>query len=517
MLGTIPVIFLYSRNLDELNPILLVRPLVLIVVCFGLICTVLRTVTKNYSKYTFFLFISLFLLFFYPTVKKYYYSLFISFDVYQYGGYLALASIALIWFVAIYMICTRNVPDMLHDFLNIMTVTTLLISITSIVYKVLETPESPASDLREFKNTVSLPQNAKNIKYPDIIYIVPDRYPNNYVLERYFNYDNKHFINQLNKRGFFVAETAHANYPTTSQSLASMLNMRHITNLSNRYGEDTGHRGPLYDMLQDHAVQRLLRAHGYRYVHLGSWWPPSEINIHADLNFRGRTQWLTHLELLLLQATPFADIWAKLRKWSGSPKHLAECNRVKKKIEYLKHAAGNSRPTFVFAHFLVPHPPIKFDADGNCIEGPSIEWGANWEEVSKGFTAQVEFVSAAILDIFDTQLNNNPNPIVFVVQADEGPFPVALRLQGDNYNWESADSNDLVMKFGILNALYFHNRDYHELNNFTTPVNNFRIIFNNIFRGNLPLLEDSAYVYINNKNFYKFTDVTEVVRSLKRD
>ncbi len=73
------------------------------------------------------------------------------------------------------------------------------------------------------------------------------------------------------------------------------------------------------------------------------------------------------------------------------------------------------------------------------------------------------------------------------------------------------------MKFGILNALYFHNRDYHELNNFTTPVNNFRIIFNNIFGGNLPLLEDSAYVDINNKNFYKFTDVTEVVRSLKRD
>ena len=74
-----------------------------------------------------------------------------------------------------------------------------------------------------------------------------------------------------------------------------------------------------------------------------------------------------------------------------------------------------------------------------------------------------------------------------------------------------------MMKFGILNAFYFHNNRYDELNAYTSPVNNFRIIFNNIFEARLPLVEDRAYIYKDGSHIFKFTDVTDTVRRLTED
>jgi hypothetical protein len=45
-----------------------------------------------------------------------------------------------------------------------------------------------------------------------------------------------------------------------------------------------------------------------------------------------------------------------------------------------------------------------------------------------------------------------------------------------------------------------------------TPVNTFRIVFNRYFGTNLPLLPDENYIFVNNRQLYRFQSVTSQVQ-----
>ena len=44
-------------------------------------------------------------------------------------------------------------------------------------------------------------------------------------------------------------------------------------------------------------------------------------------------------------------------------------------------------------------------------------------------------------------------PIV-VIQADEGPYPSAIKRDTVNFDWSTATPDELEEKYGILNAWY---------------------------------------------------------------
>src|SRR5690606_20226395 len=98
-------------------------------------------------------------------------------------------------------------------------------------------------------------------------------------------------------------------------------------------------------------------------------------------------------------------------------------------------------------------------------------------------------------------------PLIFVIQADEGPFPRRLRESGGNMDWFTATEAELRMKYGILNAIYFPDGDYGRLTEALTPVNNFRLIFSKILDFEMPLLEDRSFVFENARRVYNFREV----------
>ena len=86
---------------------------------------------------------------------------------------------------------------------------------------------------------------------------------------------------------------------------------------------------------------------------------------------------------------------------------------------------------------------------------------------------------------------------VIVLMADEGPFPDRYAADQANFNWLEATPLEIQQKFGLLNALYLPGdkdpADYGFTNR-TSPVNEFRIVFNAIFDANLPILPDLTYL-----------------------
>jgi hypothetical protein len=67
-------------------------------------------------------------------------------------------------------------------------------------------------------------------------------------------------------------------------SVASTLNMTHLTDLAAGMGADSADHKPIFKMLQDSAVVRQFKELGYRYLHIGSWYGETRTDSAADRN-----------------------------------------------------------------------------------------------------------------------------------------------------------------------------------------------------------------------------------------
>ena len=90
-------------------------------------------------------------------------------------------------------------------------------------------------------------------------------------------------------------------------------------------------------------------------------------------------------------------------------------------------------------------------------------------------------------------LSDDKLPII-VLQGDHGP-----QLNADDWPYSEAY---LKERFGILNAYFLPNTKCQTLYNSISPVNTFRLIFNQYFHTHLPLLSDISYYAPPRPPFY---------------
>ncbi len=388
---------------------------------------------------------------------------------------------------------------------------------------------APVADSRALIDEHQLPDPARaDRRLPDIIYIVPDRYGNSAVLANVFQHDNTAFVAALRQRGFVVADAARSNYSHTPYSLASTLNMQYLEAFMQRLGGKARRIQPLFSLIQDNLVTARLKQMGYRYVHVASIWDGTRQSAQADvtvdfyaLDFAGEFS-LAVLQQMPLMVLAIATVVSPDR-----------CAALKRRLAYLEDVGGEDQPTFVFAHLLMPHPPILTDADGNCIgtmEYPIRPKGVTWDRFRQGFSGFVSYFNTRLLEIFDRQKANNPNPLIFVVQADEGPYPKAYResiLAGPDtaslataapFAWETASDAELATKFGILNALYLDGAGggatAANIPEDLTPVNNWRVIFGRLDRKTYPLLPDRHFLLPDRNELDRLIEFTERLQAI---
>lgn len=350
---------------------------------------------------------------------------------------------------------------------------------------------------------------------PDIIYVVPDRYPNATTLQVEYGYDNSAFYRELRARGFVLREDAWANYPLTFVSLASTLNGGYLEPLRAAYGPRSADRRPVYRLIEQNVVQDRLRRAGYRYVHLGGWWEPTRTSRYAHENYLGYPpqallERLPEFEWALVRKTILPTIFHRL----GSGAEDYECVRLKRQLERLRSIGNERRPVFAFVHMFIPHPPITMDADGTCL--PRALRADNWERFKAGFIQYVQHLNAQLLDIVDEQLRRRADSgrkLIFVIQSDEGPYTKPM-AQYDDYEFARMSDRDLKMKMGIVNAILLPQDLKTNVGSLRTPINNWRVIFNAVFGTELTMLPDSAFVYQGGSEWEHVFDFANVSPAL---
>jgi hypothetical protein len=329
--------------------------------------------------------------------------------------------------------------------------------------------------------------------YPDIYYIILDGYSRDDILLETYEYDNTPFLNTLVDMGFIVATCSQSNYAQTELSMASALNMNYLENLGDRFVTNSDDRSDLWPLLEHGLVRHSLEDLGYKTVAFETgfyWiqWENADVYL-APLTLKGTEETLFSLGLnsfeeMLIQTTIGRALFdAEIIKQIGDffPQIEFSDQIVRTRTLFLLDQLRFDKvpailgPKFVYAHIISPHDPFVFGPDG---ESPSP--GENFTYID-----QVTFINSQLEQIVGEIIKNSDIPPIIILQGDHG--------YGD----------DTIGRMAILNAIYLPNSSRHNIHPSITPVNTFRLIFDEFFGGEYGFLENVSYfsTYENPYNY----------------
>ncbi|MEX2394438.1 MAG: sulfatase-like hydrolase/transferase, partial [Actinomycetota bacterium] len=335
---------------------------------------------------------------------------------------------------------------------------------------------------------------------PNVYYLVFDRYMADETLRIHHRFDNGPFLRALERRGFVVPERAYTNYPTTTMSLASSLNMAYLDPVADEVGRDFQLQFPFHEAIKRSRVVRAFKDDGYRYIHIGSWWEPTRTSSWADR--RVQTLPVSEFGRALLTTTAVSPFAREILGTADLPDlHRRVASR---QFDALARTGRDRGPKFVFAHILMPHPPYVFDRDGNAIDA---EPGTIADRMD-AYIEQLRYTNIEILEALDQILEDDPDPVI-VLQADEGPNPTYWSK--NHPDWPNAKDGPIVTKYPIFAAFRFPGVDRAEIPDEVTSVNTFRLVMRSYFGADLPPIEDRMFGSKKGAP-YRFVDMTERVK-----
>ena len=321
----------------------------------------------------------------------------------------------------------------------------------------------------------------------NIYFIILDEYAGFIQLKNDFNFDNSNFRIDLEKRDFFVAKESFSNYPNTSLSLPSIINMMYFDFIPDNLGKDSKNIKVVEKMINENNVMKILQANGYKITTLDA-----AVGRTAD----------THLADIRLCNSIF-DINPDIRKNFAvvyvpivGLRELIFDEVIRSKLECSFSALMDfdedpKNPDFVVAHLRFPHSPYLYDSSGNSISINDIG-------DKNGYLEQLKFANKKTIEIIDSIQERSSENIIIII-SDHG--------YRSYINWENPTVDDYIRGFNNLAAYYLPGEEKRET---IALVNIFRTIFNSHLEMNYEILDDRQIWYSSEKPF-DHTDVTDLI------
>ncbi|MBI5965252.1 MAG: hypothetical protein HY863_17370 [Chloroflexi bacterium] len=517
-----PIIGLYSRNLTEILPSEIIRPVMIALIFTYALLILLERFIKDRDRAAFIIGFSVF--FFSASEISYRViegTFFKGLDEAYHRVLLLFAVITIVilgnrgvWEKHMNPARKKYTAEYLN-YVSIIMVLLPLINIGKFWYAAMDDAPQPWSS---YIAQGESPQSLSSPNPPDIYYIILDGYGRADVLQTIYNHDNSPFTNALTERGFYVGNESQSNYLRTSLSVTSALNMEYINFTTDLAGPKSINRIPLFELAGNNRARRLLESAGYKFVLVDSGsaftrfydadYFLSPFKTHPNL-FEMWFYSTTALNVLYEPELPFTKSLQDIFPVAGYSVHRRFITGALENLSYVPNIPG---PKFVFAHLIVPHPPFVLGGNGAPIRpsypyvtGDGASFVSNSQLYIDGYTGQVDYINKQILGVIDSILEKSKTPPVIVIQGDHGPGYLLLQ-QGDTPDsclWERAS---------ILNAYYFPEGKNGLLYESISPINTFRIIFNTYLNGNFELLDDKTYYSLFDVP-YDFIDITRSVRN----
>jgi hypothetical protein len=337
---------------------------------------------------------------------------------------------------------------------------------------------------------VSLQTGAAVKNLPDVYYIILDGYARDDMLLQNYGLDISDFIARLEEIGFYVPRCSQSNYAMTALSLASALNMNTVDQILPQAVRQNANIVAFNDTIVHNLVRQNLESMGYQTVSFQNdiWWTEWSDSDHfiklESKPYDVITDFgqISRFEVLFLRTTALRILEEATNKWLAPllpvktpEEHQAEL--ILLALDGLQIAPEIQSPKFVFAHIIAPHEPYVFSPDGEFVYTQAAD---------PGYPNQIQYLNKRLVPIVKNIIEQSEVPPIIILQSDHGRDP--------------------EVRLANFIAIYFPGEGAASLYPTLTPINIFRLMFNNYFGQKLPLLPDTSYDSFYDKP-YEFTEV----------
>ena len=233
--------------------------------------------------------------------------------------------------------------------------------------------------LKQNKNEIAA-SSCDSCRTPDVYLLITDGYAGKKQLVEQFKYDNTAFEDSLKRLGFFVVDSSISNYGSTAASMASLLNMNYTT---------IGADDDVHALLSNSRVVKFFKKMDYQLVNHSIFKIGNEFPKQPTAYFKTGTVIITHhsffshLKLVVHNLLADAELETEKKRVQRIQRQVNrnESGRDSLTMQYLLATVTekDAVPKFVYAHFIMPHPPYLFDRNGNELNaGPPEEKYIPW-------------------------------------------------------------------------------------------------------------------------------------------
>jgi Sulfatase len=339
-------------------------------------------------------------------------------------------------------------------------------------------------------NELKLSENKAELKTcdtcskPPVYLVILDGYAGKYTLQKHFQYNNENFYTQLSAKGFYVADSSFSNYRITVFSMASLLNMGYLNNAGPFDESNSFLFRKSIKSIENNTITKFFLQAGYRINNYSQFDLPKSPATTRNEFWGGNLRLLTSQTMYnrVMKYLPFLLSRYKITNWArkkinnGIWEHTH--NALEKTITEAKQQ-NNQQPHFTYVHLNIPHDPYLCDSIGNRID---ITVAKNYTPLEKqdAYLQYLVYANKIILNWVNEIQAVTKGKAVIMIMSDHGVRPLAYKDQ-----WTRRVDN--------LNAIYLPAKDYSKWYKGVSNVNQFRLLLNELFHQNLPLLPDKDF------------------------
>jgi hypothetical protein len=320
---------------------------------------------------------------------------------------------------------------------------------------------------------------------PDIYFLLFDEYASSTAIKEVWNYNNNDLDSFLLQRGFRIQPYSKSNYNFTPFSMASILNMDYLYTINSKactvkdYTEVT-------KQIKKNRVCSFLQSLGFTIINYSIFdldenpaivnesFLPLKTKLITSQTFLSRVQ-KDLLHLLLVGKFEM--------KWLSKDLIYVTDNNNNKLIKATldESTSSSEKPRFIYSHIEMPHPPFYFNKNGKQTD-KKVLITENETVPVKSYLEYLPYTNAVIKNLVTSILDNAKRPIVIILMGDHG---FRTRQQPEPYYFRNQ------------NAVYISSGNYKGFYDNISNVNEFRVLFNNLFHTSFSLLKDSTSFLID--------------------
>jgi hypothetical protein len=396
----------------------------------------------------------------------------------------------------LYCFKTKRKLNNITTILNVVVITLIAVTSTQLIgydFNQSHIFEDDVDISTQFHLTDSLSE------YPDIYYIILDEYAGSKILNDTFDYDNSEFINFLNTTGFNTPLQTQSNYFVSFLSLSSTLNMQYVNFYTDEVGIDSKDRRLSHNLMHDNRIMQILESNGYSTINFDSNWGPTNAIKIADQNLCEKSPvFNSELLITVLSSSMLKPIYTDLFLPADRERVLCVFSELPE-IQF-----ESEKPIFVFAHIMLPHGPYVWGPNGEHKKIDSLSM-LDIEEEKKGYLDQLIFTNKMVQEMIEKIIDEKKRPKIIIIQSDHGfAFPM---------DWENPTEKMKHDRLSNINYILLPDKNKNSLYDTMTPVNTFRVLFNDYFGTNFEILEDRVF-FSDYQKPYNFIDVTHIFRDV---